>query len=92
MTISKSSPTITLPYGGDASFAEMQAYGSVLQSFIRDQESQLAEIQDTRKHNETIDYLQSLASSYNEQLRIYKDTEANHQRDMMMALIRFVGN
>jgi len=81
------SPTsISLPRGETATFEEMQAYGSVLQSFIYEQEAKLPAVKDTRRHNDAVDYLQSLANGYNEQLRIYKDTEARRQRNLMAAL------
>ena len=90
MTTYTSPLTIKLPYGEAASFAEMQAYGTVLQSFIYDQEEKLTDIEDAKRHDETIDYLQSLASSYNEQLRVFKQTEARHQRKLMIALMQVV--
>lgn len=79
--------SIKLPHGEHASFEEMQAYGSVLQSFICTQEALLEDIDDVRHHNDTVDYLQSLANGYNEQLRIYKDAEARRQKDVLSALL-----
>jgi hypothetical protein len=86
MTISSNSLSITLPDGQKASFKEMQAYGNCLQDFIRDQESKLPQIEDTRLHNETVEYLKLLATSYNKQLRIYKAQEAQNQRQFMIGL------
>jgi len=84
-----SSNSIRLPDGREASFEEMQAYGSVLQSFIQEQEAQLPAISDARHHNDTIDYLQSLANAYNEQLHVYRDTQAQQHTSMMVALLQF---
>jgi hypothetical protein len=87
MTGSTDPISIKLPHGEHASFEEMQAYGSVMQSFICTQEALLEDIEDVRHHNDKIDYLQSLASSYNEQLRLYKAAEARRQRDALSALL-----
>ncbi len=86
MATSSTPNIIRLPAGHEASFEYMQAYGSVLQTFIQDQEALLPAITDTRRHNDTIDYLQSLANGYNEQLRIYK-TRVAMQQIMMVALM-----
>lgn len=91
MTGPASSLSIHLPRGEHASFEEMQAYGSVLQSFICTQEALLEEMEDVQHHNDTIDYLQSLANSYNEQLRVYKEAEAQRQRATLTALMRTIG-
>jgi len=88
MTASANPLSIHLPRGEYASFAEMQGYGSILQSFICSQEALLEDIEDVQHHNDTVDYLQSLANSYNEQLRIYKESEAQRQRSMLTALMR----
>jgi len=82
--------SIQLPRGEYASFAEMQGYGSVLQTFICSQEALLEDIEDVKHHNDTVDYLQSLANSYNEQLRIYKESESQRQRNMLSALMRVI--
>lgn len=92
MTGSAKPLSIHLPRGEHASFEEMQAYGSTLQSFICTQEALLDDIEDVEHHNDTVDYLQSLANSYNEQLRVYKVAEAKRQRDTLSALLRVVGN
>jgi hypothetical protein len=78
---------IRLPNGLEASFEYMQAYGSVLQAFIRDQEALLPAITDTKRHNDIIDYLRSLANGYNEQLRIYKEKEAQQNKLLMVMSI-----
>jgi len=90
MTVSANPLSIQLPRGECASFAEMQGYGSILQSFICSQEALLEDIEDVKHHNDTVDYLQSLANSYNEQLRIYKEAEAQRQRNMFAALMRSI--
>lgn len=90
MTASANPLTIQLPRGEYASFAEMQGYGSILQSFICSQEALLQDLEDVQHHNNTVDYLQSLANSYNEQLRIYKVSESQRQREMLAALMRAV--
>jgi len=87
MTSYPNSLSITLSRGETASFEEMQAYGSVLQSFICCQETQLEETKDVRRYNDTIDYLQSLANGYNEQLCVYKQMEASRQQKLMTALM-----
>lgn len=92
MTVLTSSQTIKMPHGAKASFAEMQSYGSVLQRFITEQESKLDNIKDTKQHNETIDYLQSLANSFNEQLQLYQAKEARQQRELMHELMRVLKN
>jgi hypothetical protein len=88
MAISSGSLAITLPDGRKASFEEMQTYGNILQDFIRDQEARLPEVKDTRRHNETVDYLQLLATAYNKQLRIYKARETQKQRQFMIVLMQ----
>ena len=92
MTVLKSSQTIRMPHGAKASFVEMQSYGSVLQGFITEQESKLDNIKDTKQHNEIIDYLQSLANSFNEQLHLYQAKEARQQRELMHELMRVLKN
>ena len=88
MPVLTSPKTIRMPHGEKASFLEMQSYGSVLQTFITEQEAKLDDIEDTKRHNEIVDYLQSLANSYNEQLHIYKVKEARQQRKLMSELMR----
>ena len=88
MTISADPISVNLPRGEHATFEEMQCYGSVLQTFISDQEAKLPDIRDLKKHNDTVDYLHSLANSYNEQLRVYKETESQRQRTLMAALMQ----
>jgi len=68
----------------------MRSYGGVLQSFIRKQEALLEDIDDVQHHNDTIDYLHSLANSYNEQLHVYKEAESRRQREMLSTLIRVI--
>jgi hypothetical protein len=92
MAITSSSLVIKLPDGREASFEDMQSYGFILQEFIREQEALLPLVEDTRRHNEIIDYLQLLASAYNVQLRIYKAREAQQQRLLGVALIGVVNN
>jgi hypothetical protein len=82
--------SVKLPRGEYATLEEMRCYGSVLQSFICSQESRLDDIEDFEHHNDTVDYLHSLASSYNEQLRVFKATEARRQRNLMDALMQVV--
>lgn len=79
---------ITLPHGEVATFEEMQDYGETLQCFIREQEWALAQVQDTQRYNQIVDYLRLLASSYNEQLRLYKAAEAQRQRDILVVMLR----
>lgn len=83
--------TVKLPNGREATFEEMQIYGQIMQDFIRDQEAVLPQVKDTRRHNQIIDYLQTLADGYNEQLGIYKAAEACRQQEGLMALIRIAG-
>ena len=86
MAISSILHSIRLPNGQAASFEEMHAYGTVLQGFIQEQEALLPEITDTKRHNDTIDYLQSLAYGYNEQLRLYKVKEELRQKIFIVAV------
>lgn len=92
MTSYATSPSIHLPRGEYASFEEMQSYGRVLQSFIHSQEALLQDLEDVQQHNDTIDYLHSLANSYNEQLRVYKEAESRRQRDVWSSLLQVMGN
>ena len=87
MTGSTNPLSIHVPRGDLASCEEMQAYGTVLQSFICAQEALLDDMEDVKHHNATVDYLQSLANGYNEQLRVYKEAEARRQRDTLSNLI-----
>lgn len=90
MNIHEKPLAVTIPLGENASFEEMQSYGEVLQMFICDHEAELAHVADLKRHNDTVDYLQSLANCYNEQLRIYKQAEAQRHRDLLTALARAV--
>jgi hypothetical protein len=92
MANSSGSLAITLPDGREASFEEMQAYGNIMRDFIRDQEAKLPQVEDIHRHNEIIDYLQLLASAYNEQVRIYKVAEKQKQRHFMIVLTRAVSS
>ena len=49
--------TINLPHGDVASYEEMQAYGEILQRFIREQEAALEQVKDITRHNQIVDYL-----------------------------------
>ena len=92
MTVLTSPKTIRMPHAATASFAEMRSYGSVLQGFISEQESKLDDIKDTKQHNEIVDYLQSLANSFNQQLHLYQAKEAHQQRELMHELMRVLEN
>jgi len=81
---STDAPTITLPDGRSASYEEMQYYGEILQEFIRDQETKLATIEDVRRHNEIIDYLHLLADGYNEQLRLFRASQAQRENAVVI--------
>ena len=83
--------TVKLPNGREATFEEMQIYGQIMQDFIRDQEALLPQVKDTRRHNQIIDYLQTLADGYNEQLGLYNATEAQRQQKGFFALIQIAG-
>lgn len=91
MTTSAAPQAIKLPDGSKATVQEMHDYGKVLQAFIRDQEGKLAQVEDTLRHNEIIDYLQTLADAYNEQLAIYKAAEIQRQQALLVAMTRVVG-
>ncbi|NQX88647.1 MAG: hypothetical protein HRT77_08270 [Halioglobus sp.] len=90
MTRANNQLSIHLPSGAQASFEEMQAYGNILQSFICKQEALLQEIGDVDLHNETVDYLHSLASGYNRQLQVYKEAERLRQRETLAAVLRCI--
>ena len=81
---------VRMPDGESATFEEMQAFGETLQQFIRAQEAALADVQDTQRHNDIIDYLQLLADSYNEQLRVFKAAENRRQHVLLLSVIHFV--
>lgn len=82
--------TIKLPDGRKASFHEMQRYGQVLQEFIREQEENLAQITNDRRHNGIIEYLQTLADGYNKQLGLYQSAEVQRRQKQLVAMILFV--
>ncbi|MCB1706473.1 MAG: hypothetical protein KDI17_16520 [Halioglobus sp.] len=92
--MSNSAPqlTINLPHGDVATYEEMQAYGDILQRFIREQEAALEQVKDITRHNQIVDYLRLLARSYNEQLRLYKAAEAKRQRETLIVLLKIGGN
>ena len=92
MTTSAPQIAIQLPDGRMASFEEMQAYGQTLQQFIVEQEAVLPQVTDTTHHNNIVEYLRLLASSYNEQLRLYKAAEAQRQREILVITLRFGGD
>jgi hypothetical protein len=91
MTTSAPQLTINLPDGRVANFEEMQAYGQTLQQFIFEQEAVLPQVTDTTRHNTIVEYLRLLASSYNDQLRLYKAAEAQRQREVLVVMLRFGG-
>ncbi len=92
MSVSTPQIAIKLPHGEVANFQEMQVYGQTLQRFVREQEAGLAQIEDTQHHDQIIDYLQLLARSYNEQLRLYKAAEAQRQKAILVVLLRIGGS
>lgn len=83
--------SITVPDGAAATFEELQAYGQILQRFILQQEAALPAIDDNARHNEIIEYLRLLASSYNQQLRRYKAAQAQRQRETLIVMLRIGG-
>ena len=92
MTTSAPQIAIQLPDGRMASFEEMQAYGQTLQQFIFEQGAVLPQVTDTTRDNNVVEYLRLLASSYNEQLRLYKAAEAQRQREILVITLRFGGD
>jgi hypothetical protein len=82
---------VKLPNGREATYEDMQIYGQIMQDFIRDQEALLPQVKDTRRHNQIIDYLQTLADGYNEQLGIYSAAEAQRQQELLVVMLRFIG-
>ena len=91
MATSSGPLAVKLPHGREATFDDMQNYGRILRDFIRDQEEKLPQVKDTRRHNQIIDYLQTLADAYNGQLGLYKAAEAQRKTEMLVAMIRVVG-
>jgi hypothetical protein len=83
--------SIGLPRGEYADLEEMRSYGETLQCFVHQQEALLPAMTDVQRHNDIIDYLQSLADGYNEQLRVYKAAELQRQQLLLVTLIRLVG-
>lgn len=92
MTTSAPQITIQLPDGRMASFEDMQAYGQTLQQFIFEQEAALRQVTDTTHHNNIVEYLRLLASSYNAQLRQFKAAQAQRQREILVIMLRFGGD
>jgi hypothetical protein len=92
MTTSAQQLSVKLPNGAVASFEDMQAYGQTLQHFVLEQEAALPQVTDTTRHNQIVDYLRLLASSYNEQLRLYKAAESQRQREILVIMLRFGGD
>ena len=88
---SQNAVLVQLPRGDSASFEEMRAYGETLQLFVREQEAALDAVEDVQRHNQIVDYLNLLASSYNEQLRVFKIAEKRRQATLMLSLMRHVG-
>ena len=80
--------SVSLPRGEHANIEEMRAYGETLQKFVCQQEALLPAMTDITRHNEIIDYLQSLADGYNEQLRLFKAAEARRAQRLLIALVR----
>jgi len=76
--------SVNLPDGDRATYEEMQQYGETLQAFIREQEAQLANIENARRHNEIIDYLHMLADGYNEQLQRFRAAQAQRQNAVVI--------
>lgn len=64
---------------------------NALQAFICHQEGKLQPIDTMKDHNSTADYLHSLAHGYNPQLRVFKETQARRQRDIIRALMLMAG-
>ena len=88
---SQNAVLVQLPRGDSASFEEMRAYGETLQLFVREQEAALDAVEDVQRHNQIVDYLNLLASSYNEQLRVFKLAEKRRQATLLVSLMRYVG-
>ena len=88
---SQNSQLVQLPKGDSATFDEMRAYGETLPLFVREQEAALADVHDVQRHNQIVDYLNLLATSYNEQLRVFKIAEKRRQATLMLSLMRYVG-
>jgi len=66
---------VEIPDGRTASFADMRRYGQVIQQFVRDTEARLPLTADTLEHNRIVDFLHALADAYNQQLRIFRESE-----------------
>jgi hypothetical protein len=91
MATSSGEMAVKLPNGKKATFEEMQSYGRILKAFICDQEEKLPQVEDTRRHNQIIDYLQTLADGYNLQLSLYRAAEAQRQQELLVVMFRFIG-
>jgi hypothetical protein len=91
MNMSSAAPTVNLPNGAEATFEDMQSYGRTLQAFIREQEKALRDIQDTRRHNQVIDFLHMLSDGYNEQLKSYNAAQARRQQALLVAIMLVAG-
>ena len=48
----------------------------------------MANLTDTRRHNEIADYLNVLANSYNEQLHIFRKAEAGRMQQIMAIMLQ----
>ena len=84
-------PVTWVPDGRIASAQEMHDYGKTLQAFVKEQEALLPTLSDMKEHNDRADYLNLLADAYNEQLRVYRETDAARRQTLVMGLLQMAG-
>jgi len=81
-------PPLQIPDGKCADINEMESFGNILQDFIQQQEAALAAVSSIERHNQFVDYLNVLADCYNEQLRIFKETELVRRQQLHAAMVK----
>lgn len=83
---------VEIPDGRTASFADMRRYGQVIQQFVRDTEARLPLTADTLEHNRIVDFLHALADAYNQQLRIFRESEQQRVQEFQQQLILLIAD
>jgi type II secretory pathway predicted ATPase ExeA len=78
---------LQIPDGRNADLAEMLAYGRVLRDFVQQQEALLPEITSAARHNQVVDFLNELANSYNEQLRLFHNADLQRRQQLLATIL-----
>ncbi len=88
MALEPDALALQIPDGRHADQAEMLAYGRVLRDFVRQQEASLPEIESAARHNQVVDFLNELATSYNQQLRLFHDADLQRRQQLLAAILQ----